>query len=353
MKQFNINNGLLGSKTAYENMVKSRIPERKKNQVLGRLKVLDHAQKFGITSAIDAYDVCERTIKYWRKKQRESHGVVVQLASQSTRPVHTRTERTPQRVKEYIRDLKKSKPKLGKEKIVELVRVDTGYVLSAGTVWNIIQYWKKRGEIPDRVKYTFRGDTGNLIIRKPRKTKKKLRRHEYMPENPGDLIQVDTVVIHILGYKYYILTAIDIWNRMAYAYISHSHSSKTAEEFLKALPTVFGYPIKRVQTDNGSEFAKHFDDACTQLHIEHFWNYPRNPKQNAFIERFNRTIQEEWVQSHQSLFINGQIERLNEVLVLWLTWYNTVRPHWGLHLETPRGYTERIIKEKGGVQNVF
>lgn len=351
MKQFNINKGLVGSKTAYENIIRSRIPKKSREQVLERLKVLDHAQKFGIKSAIDAYNVCERTIKYWRKKLRESHNVIANLASKTTRPIHTRKEKTPQKIKEYIRDLKISKPKIGKEKIVELVRVDTGYVLSPTTVWSIEQYWKRRGEIPDKVRYSLYAKTGRLILRKPRKTKKKLRRKEYMPLSPGDLIQVDTIVIYILGYKYYILTAIDIWNRLAYAYVSHSHSSKMAEEFLKKLPNIFGYEIQRVQTDNGSEFAKHFDDACTQLNISHFWNYPRSPKQNAFIERFNRTIQEEWVIMNQSLFINGKIDSVNESLIKWLTWYNTVRPHWGLHLETPRGYTERI--KKCGVQNVF
>ncbi len=346
MKQFNISKGVVGFRTASENIIRSRIPKKNKEQVLERLKVLDHAQKFGIKSAIDAYDVCERTIKYWRKKLRESHNVIANIAPKTTRPIHTRKERTPQKVKEYIRDLKISKPKIGKEKIVELVRVDTGYVLSAGTVWNIIQYWKKRGEIPDRVKYSMYANTGKLILRKPKKTKKKLRRKEYMPENPGDLIQIDTIVIYILGKKYYILTGIDILTRLAYAYVSNSHSSDTAREFLKALPSIFGYTIKKVQTDNGSEFAKHFDDACVKLNISHFWNYPRHPKQNAFIERFNRTIQEEWVATRQSLFINGALDRLNEDLVSWLTWYNTVRPHWGLHLETPRGYTERITKKE-------
>lgn len=344
MRQFNTNKRIAGSRTAQENSIRSRIPEKDKEQVLERLKVLDHAQKFGIRSAIDAYGICERTIKYWRHKLRESHGVVANLAAKTTRPLHTRKEKTPQNIKEYIRDLKQSKPRIGKEKIAELVRVDFGYVLSPTTVWNIVQYWKKRGDIPDKTRYSLYGNTGRLIERKHRKNKLKTRRKEYMPEYPGDLVQIDTIVIYILGKKYYILTAIDILTRLAHAFVSTSHSSKMAEEFLKGLPEIFGYEIKRVQTDNGSEFAKHFDDACAKIPIAHFWNYPRHPKQNAYIERFNRTIQEEWVVQRQTLFINGMIEKLNEDLVRWLVWYNTVRPHWGLHLETPRGYTERITK---------
>ena len=174
MKQFNINKGVVGSNRMYENIIKSRIPEKDKERVKQRLKVLDHAQKFGIKSAIDAYNVCERTIKYWRQRLRESHGVYAKLAPQTTRPKHSRESKVPQRIKEYIRDLKKSKPKIGKEKIVKLVETDTGYVLSAGTVWNIIAYWKKRGEISDKVRYSMYARTGNLILRKHKKGKVKM-----------------------------------------------------------------------------------------------------------------------------------------------------------------------------------
>lgn len=345
MHQFNITKGLKGIKTSYENIVRSRIPKKDKEKVLHRLKVLDHAQKFGIASAVDAYNVCERTIRYWRAKQRESHGVMAKLAPESTKPNHLRSSKLPQNIKEYIRDLKRAKPRLGKEKIVELVKLDTGYITSASTVWRVIQYYKKRGELPDRYRVSLSGKTGRLIIRKPKKNKKKLRRKDYVPGYPGDLVQIDTVVIHILGTSFYVLTAIDIVTRIAYAFVSRSHSSKVAEEFLRYIPNAFGYTIKRVQTDNGSEFAKHFDDACIKLDIEHFWNYPRHPKQNAYIERFNRTIQEEWLTTCQRLFIQGELDRINEELVKWLLWYNTTRPHWGLHLETPRGYTERIMRE--------
>jgi len=48
-----------------------------------------------------------------------------------------------------------------------------------------------------------------------------------------------------------------------------------------------------VNTDNGSEFLKNFEQACNKMNIQHFFTYPRTPKMNPLAERFNRTIQEE------------------------------------------------------------
>lgn len=343
MNQFNNTKGVSGSKTLAESIIRSRVPEKYQEQVAHRLKVLDHAKKFGIRSTIDAFNISERTIKYWRASLRKNHGVLTGLVPKSTRPFHTRESKIPEKVRKYIRDTKKSFPKLGKEKIATLVAKDCNYVVSAGTVWNIIMYYRTRGMLPEKVRYSLHGKTGNMVVKKPRKRKVKTRRKEYTPDHPGDLIQLDTVVLMFHGKRYYILTAIDILTRIAYAQATTSHSSLVAKTFLEVLPTVFQYDIRRVQTDNGSEFAKYFDEACMSTGITHFWNYPRNPKQNAFIERFNRTIQEEWLPKATTLFLGDDMGLVNQDLSYWLTWYNTVRPHWGLHLEAPREYTNRII----------
>ena len=53
---------------------------------------------------------------------------------------------------------------------------------------------------------------------------------------------------------------------------------------------VFPYPLQSVLTDNGSEFMKHFDEEIRRLHKTHWHTYPRTPKMNAHVERFNRTF---------------------------------------------------------------
>ncbi len=326
----------------YNNVVNSYIEEKYKDKIKQRLKVLDHAHKFGIKSAIDAYDVSERTIKYWRARLRKGKGYVPALAPKSTRPIHTRVPKTQEYIVAYIKEIKGSRPKIGKEKIAVLIQERFGITISPTTVYRIINRLIKQGRLKKRIKVSYYGKTGKIIERKASKTKHKLRRKGYIPKHRGDVIQIDTVVIHALNKKYYILTAIDIFNRISYAQAYTSHSSKTAKEFLISLAQWFGYRINHVQTDNGSEFCKYFDEACTQLGVTHFWNHVRSPKENAFIERFNRTIQEEWLVNHMHLFNIGIINQINDSMKQYIDWYNEERPHWSLSFKAPRVYDKEI-----------
>ncbi|MBI3335343.1 MAG: transposase [Candidatus Portnoybacteria bacterium] len=98
---------------------------------------------------------------------------------------------------------------------------------------------------------------------------------------------------------------------------------------------VFPYPFgfMYVLTDNGSEFKKHFSSALKQLHLIHYHTYPKTPKMNAHCERFNRTIQEEFINYHEQELLEPA--SFNQMLINWLIWYNTKRPHWALNLLSP------------------
>ena len=61
--------------------------------------------------------------------------------------------------------------------------------------------------------------------------------------------------------------------------------------------------------------------------IIHFHNYPRCPKMNAFIERFNRAIQEESIDWQRQLLAND-LKKFNLEPMDWLLWYNNKRPRW-------------------------
>ena len=89
-----------------------------------------------------------------------------------------------------------------------------------------------------------------------------------------------------------------------------------------------------VQTDNGSEFALHFSSAVSQLGLTHYHTYPRSPKMNAHVERFNRTLDEEFLRYHRGL-LRDDVRTFNEKLVDWLLWYNGERPHYALGLVAP------------------
>ena len=56
------------------------------------------------------------------------------------------------------------------------------------------------------------------------------------------------------------------------------------------------YQIHTIQTDNGSEFKGYFDKAIEELeNTKHVWSYPKSPKTNGYVERFNWTIQDEFI----------------------------------------------------------
>jgi len=70
-----------------------------------------------------------------------------------------------------------------------------------------------------------------------------------------------------------------------------------------------------------------------RLHLTHYHTYPHTPKMNAHCERFNRTIQEEFLDYHAGSLIDPS--SFNQQMIPWLVWYNTERPHWGLDLKSP------------------
>ena len=61
--------------------------------------------------------------------------------------------------------------------------------------------------------------------------------------------------------------------------------------------------------------------------IIHFWNYAKKPTYNGKIERYNRTIQDEFIDPYiASLF--GGIDEFNQRLADWCIFYNAKRPHY-------------------------
>lgn len=176
--------------------------------------------------------------------------------------------------------------------------------------------------------------TGRILERLPKKKKKKLRRKGYQPTQPGDLVQIDTIVKFINGLKRYIITAIDLNSDFAFAYAYTTASSLNTKDFFDKLSSVAPFTVKRVQTDNGSEFEHHFRDYLKEKNIIHYHNYPRRPQMNAFVERFNRTIQEEFVNWNQQI-LGYDLDEFNHKLINWLLWYNTERPHHSLKMISP------------------
>ncbi|BAL80245.1 integrase core domain-containing protein [Caldisericum exile] len=104
------------------------------------------------------------------------------------------------------------------------------------------------------------------------------------------------------------------------------------------------YAIKVVQRDFGSEFLGEFDEYLKKKNIKHNFIYPRCPRINGFIERANRTLQEEFIDLNLLLLLDN-INEFNKRLIDYLIWYNTQRPHKSLNNLTPIDYVLKYYPE--------
>jgi putative transposase len=91
-----------------------------------------------------------------------------------------------------------------------------------------------------------------------------------------------------------------------------------------------------IHSDNGSEFAKTFAETCEQLHIQQIFSRPHTPKDNPCLEKFNHTVQREWL-SFSEVGLDD-IQEANTDLTEWLVKYNSIRPHQALDYKTPLQY---------------
>jgi len=169
------------------------------------------------------------------------------------------------------------------------------------------------------------------------KKEKKLRKpKELEVKAPGDLVEIDTVVRFVNGLKRYIVTAVDTFSRAAFAYTYNKTGSANTKDFFQKLEMTMPFKIKSVQTDNGSEFHLYFRDYLKERNITRYYNYPGRPYRQGHIEKFNRSIQEEFVDQNE--FLLPDTDDFNKKLIDWLLWYNTKRPHWSIDLCSPVDY---------------
>ena len=325
MAYFNKFRGTKGFITLWERVIRFRymISEKAKE----RTRILAFWERFGDQATREAFGVSRRTLFRWQKKLNESLGKLEGLNAKTTAPIGRRKRVVPENINNRIMALRTIHPRLGKDKIWGILKKE-GYAGSISTVGRIISDLKKRGLIlnPVNLSYYAKSDSFREKM-KPRK--KKLRR-----PRGYRVLEVDTIVRFIDGKKRYIITGIDTEKRDAFAACYTNHGSFSAGDFLTKCQAVLPDCPRAVQTDNGSEFALHFDQACAKLELKRFHTYPRSPKMNAHIERFNRTLDEEFLIYHRAL-MRDDVSAFNDKLIDWLLWYNGERPHHSLGLLSP------------------
>lgn len=166
--------------------------------------------------------------------------------------------------------------------------------------------------------------------------------HKYaqrpIPDLPGLLVEADTIHDGHVGHQLYIYTLLDVHSRWAYAEPAARISASGGAQFVLSAKTAAPFTFQTVQTDHGPEFSKWFTKKLTEQNVVHRHSRVRTPNDNAHLERFNRTIQEECI-----FRLPRRLEVWQKELPEYLRYYNQERPHMGIGWLTPAEKLAKVV----------
>jgi transposase InsO family protein len=289
-----------------------------------RSRILSHWRSFGLASAVNAFGVSKSTLYSWRKTLSNAAGNAAALKPASKRPKKLRVALWDKQIVAEVTRLRQLHANLGKEKVfTKLVPFcqDRGLAVpSVSTVGRII------AQAPNRL----RRSAHHINAKGQRKRFVRAtvtRKPKAVTLKPLECLAFDTIIRQREGIKRYILTSIDPKTHIAFAYAPPSAGSAHAARLHEAITKTFpDYAKAKALTDNGSEFKGQFAKRMASQEITHWKTYPKTPKMNAHCERFNRSIQESFVDYHEDLLFTDR-DLFNRKMSDWIVFYNTELPH--------------------------
>ena len=268
--------------------------------------------------------------KWWRRAVADPQGEW--WLDRSSRPQRCPTQ-TPQALEDRIVRLRR-REKLGPARIAYRLRMapSTVHAVLVRRRLNRLA-WMDRptGRVIRRYEHPHPGDLVHLDVKKLGKIPPgggwKVRGRGYAGEFSRNRVGR-------IGYAF-VHSAVDDHSRLAYSEIHDDELGITATGFWQRANAFFaahGITVKAVLTDNGSCYRSTvFRSELAATGITHRWCRPRRPQTNGKVERFNRTLLDEWayVRAYQS-----EAERRRR-LDHWLHRYNHHRSHTALNGLTP------------------
>lgn len=156
--------------------------------------------------------------------------------------------------------------------------------------------------------------------------------------NAGDLVQIDTIhIVTRAGERFYVYTLIDVYSRWAWAKVVSRINTHQSLRFTQEAQRYASFQFRMLQSDHGSEFSTWFTEHLKIRGVDHRHSRVRQSNDNAHVERFNRTIQEECL---DKVFASPLEYR--KAIQQYLPYYNNERLHLGINLKTPRECVQAI-----------
>jgi transposase InsO family protein len=251
---------------------------------------------------------------------------------------------TPGDIKEKIITLSLKHPAWGPVKISDQLRLE-GVAVSPSTVRNL---WIKEN-LETKYKRLLRleeeknGQDIDLTeeqIRFLEKANPCYRERRVESPYPGYLLSQDTFHVgRIKGVgRIWLQAVVDTYGSFAFGKLYTSKLPETAVDVLydRVLPFYESQDLKveNILTDNGREYCGramiHPYQIFLELNdIDHRRTKVARPRTNGFVERFNRTVLDEFLRETFREKFYTSVEELQEDLDKWLDYYNYERPHRG------------------------
>ena len=247
-----------------------------------RQRVLTYQQNgHSVTETANRYHISRKTVYKWRKRW---DGTRESLEDRSRRPKHSPRQQTEAEIKLVKRQAKRYK-------------------------WRdiILAYQGARERGYKRSFGCFSKTVRKLQEQKPWKARKKRTNKPYQrADYPGQKVQVDVKYVPSEcvtdGNKYYQYTAVDECTRWTYRCMYNEHSTYSSVQFLHQLVKACPFQIKRIQTDNGTEWTKQliandpkdltsFELGLKAYGIEYQRIRVATPRHNGKVERQHRIDQ--------------------------------------------------------------
>ena len=149
-----------------------------------------------------------------------------------------------------------------------------------------------------------------------------------LAEKPGILVEIDTIHDGPHNDRLYVYTMIDVCSQFAHALPTERINTHRSLSFVRTASLPF--LVTTFQSDHGPEFSKWFTRMIAVDGVTHRHSRVRRPNDNAHLERFNRTLQDECLSR-----ITRSIRAYQKEIPEYLHYYNTKRPHMGLNFKTP------------------
>jgi len=291
-----------------------------------RQRVIRYSEKHGVTVASIRHRISRNAIYEWKAKY---DGHWKSLRDISHRPKSHPKQHTQTELDLILRYFHKNKD----DKIVLWDKIrKQGYTRHYNSMIRVI---RKLGleQIDKRKGY------------KP----KPYQRAEY----PGQKVQIDVKFVPSWcianGRKYYQYTAIDECTRIVFREMYDEHSTYSSKDFLIKLIDAFPFPIREIQTDNGTEFTNTllvkksthkslFEQALEDMDINYHRIRVATPRHNGKVERQHRTDEKRFYKKMRMYSLDDgrkQLEKYNN-------WSNTI-PKICLNFESPNEISEKYL----------